>query len=54
MVNGRRIIDNSTPGFNNKIRKCLEKIFKFLNLPKATSFYQKLLLQKGMPWEMRM
>jgi len=42
------IIDNSGPGFNNKIRRCLDRIFHYLGLPKANTFSKKFLL-RGFP-----
>jgi len=40
------IIDNSTPGFNSKIKRCIERIYSQLGLPKATTFVKKFLLKK--------
>lgn len=40
------IIDNSLPGFNNKIKRCLDRIFHYLGLPKANTFYKKFLLRR--------
>ena len=39
------IIDNSLPGFNNKIQRCMEQIYILLDLPRAATFYKKLLLR---------
>jgi hypothetical protein len=39
------IIDNSGPGFSNKIRRCLDRIFRYLGLPKANMFSKKFLLR---------
>lgn len=41
------IIDNSVPGFSNKIRRCLDRIFLYIGLPKANTFYKKFLLRKS-------
>ena len=38
------IIDNSLPGFNNKMQRCLEVIYLYLGLPRATTFYKKYLI----------
>lgn len=39
------IIDNSVAGFSNKINRCIDRIFHYLGLPKANTFYKKFLLK---------
>lgn len=38
------IIDNKEGGFNNKIDRCLDRVFKFIGLPTPSSYYKKFLL----------
>jgi len=43
----RSIVDNNFPGFNEKMNCALDRIYMFMGLPAATTFYKKILLKKS-------
>jgi len=39
------VVDNAVPGFDEKMKRCLDNILKIIGMPTATSFYKKFLVK---------
>jgi len=44
-LNANRVVDNGIPGFEEKMKRCLDNILKIIGMPTATSFYKKFLVK---------